>query len=60
MTDMTMCNSSTCKAKRDCKRNPECIGCYSVYISHQSWTYHHPESGYGCPSFIDTRGEAND
>jgi hypothetical protein len=56
MADVTMCISTTCKAIKDCRRNPECHDAPPKSIGEQqSYAYWNQEYGYSCPGFLDAR-----
>lgn len=56
MADATMCLSTTCQARHDCRRNPACQEALPTSIGEsQPYAYWHPEAGYSCPGFWDAR-----
>lgn len=55
MTDMTLCSSTDCLARTDCRRNSACPAAIPADSIQQSYAIWHPPAGYGCPGFIDGR-----
>ena len=53
--DVTMCLSTTCPAKNDCRRNPECQEALPIAATAQSYAYWYPDAGYSCPGFWEAR-----
>lgn len=55
MTDNTLCTSTTCPARADCRRNKACPTALPPDALAQWYAYWHPEAGYSCPGFWDGR-----
>jgi len=54
MTDMTLCSSDACPVGKRCRRNKACPDAYKA-SEYQFYAYWYPESGAGCPGFIEAR-----
>ena len=54
MSDLTLCASSDCPARKDCRRNQACPEALPAGAP-QWYAMWHPEAGYACPGFWDAR-----
>ena len=54
MTDITLCTSTDCRARQDCRRNEACPTALPAG-EHQSYAVWHPQAAHACPGFVDGR-----
>ena len=55
MADSTLCTSTTCPARADCRRNSECPTALTPDKTAQWYAEWHPEIGHLCPGFVEGR-----